>query len=101
MHKLKEETFVVVAGCLNIELDRAEVLLRPGDQITVPPGVWHQFHTKTGVIFEEISTTAHPADSYYRDKAIEKLSSAERKTIVDHWGRFQIDEQLRNARIPG
>ena len=95
MHKLKEETFLVIRGELVIELDGEEKILKPGNQITVPPGIWHKFHTDTGVVFEEISTTAFPNDSVYRDKNINKLSSSQRKTIVDHWGRFQIDEQLR------
>ena len=29
------------------------------------------------------------------------MSSAQRKTIVDHWGRFQIQDQLRNVELPG
>lgn len=101
MHKLKEETFVVLDGELVSELDGQERILRPGDQLTVPPGVWHSFHTNTGVVFEEISTTAFPDDSYYRDRNIDELSSAQRKTLVDHWGRFQINEQIRKSRITG
>lgn len=101
MHKLKEETFLVVYGELVIELDGDERILRPGDQLTVPPGVWHCFHTNTGVVFEEISTTAFPSDSYYRDNNIAQLSSAQRKTVVDHWGRFQINAQLRKSNITG
>jgi hypothetical protein len=27
------------------------------------------------------------------------LTSKQRKTSVDHWGRFQITEQLRGARL--
>ena len=38
--------------------------------------------------------------SVYRDPAINKLSSAQRKTVVDHWGRFQLTEQLRAAKLP-
>jgi len=101
LHKLKEETFVVLKGDLVIELDGVERTLRPGDQLTVPPGVWHSFYTDTGCVFEEISTTAHPNDSYYRDRKIAELSSAQRKTVVDHWGRFQISEQIRFAKITG
>ena len=96
MHKLKEETFLVVTGELNIELDGIEKILRPGEQLTVPAGVWHRFTTNTGVIFEEISTTAHKDDSYYRDNKISELNSKQRKTVVDHWGRFTISEQLLN-----
>jgi len=97
-HKLKEETFIVLWGDLISELDGRERILKPGDTLTVPPGVWHCFRTETGCVFEEISTTAYPNDSVYRDPAINALTSKQRKTIVDHWGRFQITEQLRGAR---
>ena len=79
-HKLKEETFLVLWGELISELDGREQVLRPGDTLTVPPGVWHCFWTETGCVFEEISTTAFPNDSVYRDPAINKLTSEQRKT---------------------
>ena len=94
-HKLKEETFLVLWGELISELDGRERVLKPGDTLTVPPGVWHCFRTETGCVFEEISTTAYSNDSVYRDPNINALTSKQRKTIVDHWGRFQITEQLR------
>jgi sialic acid synthase SpsE/quercetin dioxygenase-like cupin family protein len=99
-HKLKEETFLVLWGELISELDGRERVLRPGDTLTVPPGVWHCFRTDTGCVFEEISTTAFSNDSVYRDPAINALTSKQRKTLVDHWGRFQLTEQLRNAQAP-
>lgn len=99
-HKLKEETFLVLWGELHIELDQRRKVLMPGDTTTVLPGVWHRFWTDTGCVFEEISTTAHPNDSVYRDPEINGLTSAQRKTIVDHWGRFQLTEQLRSGRVP-
>lgn len=95
-HKLKEETFLVLWGELVSELDGRERVLRPGDTLTVPPGVWHCFRTDTGCVFEEISTTAYSNDSVYRDPAINQMTSKQRKTLVDHWGRFQLTEQLRN-----
>ena len=98
MHKLKEETFLVLFGELNIELEGVPHTLRPGEQITVMPGVWHQFDSKIGCVFEEISTTAYATDSYYRDPKISLLTSDQRKTKVDHWGRFVIDKQLRRAK---
>jgi len=94
MHKLKEETFLVLSGDLIIELDGVEHILGPGEQVTVMPGVWHQFTTNKGAVFEEISTTAHRNDSTYRDSKINNLEHSERKTVVDHWGRFQINKSL-------
>ena len=75
-------------------------MLQPGDTLTVLPGVWHRFWTETGCVFEEISTTAHPNDCVYRDPAINRLTSQQRKTMVDHWGRFQLSDQLRAAEVP-
>ena len=96
-HKLKEETFIVTWGTLSIFVDGKERVLNPGDILTVYPGVWHSFSTATGCVFEEISTTAVAGDSVYKAASIDKLKSEERKTIVDHWGRFQITEQLVDA----
>ena len=97
-HKLKEETFLVLWGELVSELDGRERVLKPGDTLTVPPGVWHCFRTDTGCVFEEISTTAYSNDSVYRDPDINNLTSKQRKTVVDHWGRFQLTEQLRGTK---
>lgn len=97
-HKLKEETFIVLWGELISDLDGRERVLKPGDSLTIPPGVWHSFRTEVGCVFEEISTTAYSNDSVYRDPEINALSSAQRKTNVDHWGRFQIAEQLRGKK---
>ncbi len=90
----KEETFVVLWGELISSLDDKVYKLYPGDKLTVLPGVWHNFKTEKGCIFEEISTTAHKNDSVYRDNRINKLTSTQRKTVVDHWGTYQIDDQI-------
>ena len=100
-HKLKEETFLVLSGTLYCELDGRRYTLQRGDTLLVLPGVWHRFWTEDGAIFEEISTTHYKDDSVYRDARINEMSSAQRKTIVDHWGRFQIQDQLRNVELPG
>lgn len=89
-HSLKEETFQVLHGTLETEVEGHRHTLQPGETMLIQPGVWHSFWTDTGVIFEEISTTHHNGDSTYRDKAINRRTREERKTIVDHWGRFQI-----------
>ena len=100
-HKRKEETFLVLWGSLHCEVDGRIKVLEPGDSMLVLPGVWHRFWTETGCVFEEISTTHFPNDSVYRDDAINRLSSKQRKTEVDHWGRFQIADQLLSAEVPG
>lgn len=89
-HAKKEETFQILYGTLNAEVDGHKHTLQPGETILIQPGVWHSFGTESGVIFEEISTTHYNDDSYYKDKAINSLKRSERKTMVDHWGRFQL-----------
>jgi sialic acid synthase SpsE/quercetin dioxygenase-like cupin family protein len=89
-HKLKEETFQVLHGELIVNVDNHVRTLKPGETCLVMPGVWHSFGTETGCVFEEISTTHYNNDSYYKDKAINKIERFERKTVVDHWGRFQM-----------
>ncbi len=90
-HRLKEETFQVLWGEMYLDIDGEERLLRPGDTAVVLPGAWHKFRTDTGCVVEEISTTHHNNDSVYKDPAINKLPREERKTVVKHWGRFEIN----------
>lgn len=92
-HKVKDETFQVLYGTLDVDIEGKRRTLYPGDTIWVPRGVWHGFKTDTGVIFEEVSTTAKEAvgDSYYVDKEIAKKPRAERKTRLLNWGRHQFD----------
>jgi len=92
-HKLKEETFQVLYGEMHVMVDGHRKKLFPGETHLVLPGVWHAFWTDTGCVFEEISTTHHNNDSVYRDKDIQKLERHERKTVVDHWGRYQLGRQ--------
>jgi N-acetylneuraminate synthase len=89
-HKRKEETFQVLWGTLEMSVDGRRRTLAPGDVQVIQQGVWHEFWTESGVIFEEISTTHFHDDSYYEDKAINRTTRAERKTLVNHWGRYQI-----------
>ncbi|PPR63507.1 MAG: N,N'-diacetyllegionaminic acid synthase [Alphaproteobacteria bacterium MarineAlpha4_Bin2] len=96
-HELKDETFQVLFGQLQIQVDGKQSVLSPGQICLVQPGTWHSFWTETGVVFEEISTRDVSGDSYYRDKSINRMERSERKTIVDHWGRFQLPEVLGNV----
>jgi len=90
-HARKEETFQVLYGELECTVDGHHRKLVPGESVVVMPGVWHSFGSKSGVVFEEISSRDYDNDSFYEDKSINKLARAERKTVVDHWGRFQIN----------
>lgn len=93
-HKLKEETFQVLYGELNVNVDGKQRKLTAGDIHLVMPGVWHSFSTDKGCVFEEVSTTHYNEDSVYRDSSINALKRQERKTRVDHWGRFQLPDKL-------
>ncbi len=96
-HKLKEETFQVLSGIMNLNIDGREKKLIPGDTALVLPGTWHKFNTKAGFIAEEISTTHYSHDSVYKDSKINDMKREERKTIVKHWGRFEIFKKLNNT----
>jgi sialic acid synthase SpsE/mannose-6-phosphate isomerase-like protein (cupin superfamily) len=89
-HKRKEETFQILWGVLEAVIEGRPRTLYPGDTLLIQQGVWHEFWTESGVIFEEISTTHYNDDSYYEDKAINSIPRATRKTVVNHWGRYQI-----------
>ena len=89
-HKRKEETFHILWGVLQLEVDGRKRTLYPGDLMLLLQGVWHEFWTDTGCIFEEISTTSYPNDSFYEDKEINAMPRDARKTVVNHWGRYQI-----------
>ncbi|MDA9369384.1 N-acetylneuraminate synthase family protein [Amylibacter sp.] len=95
MHKLKEETFIVSFGTLKLSLNSDVYELNPGDQITVPTGVWHKFETTTGCVFEEISTTAYPDDSYYKDPKISNMPRDTRKTKVTNWSGYVLSEKIK------
>jgi D-lyxose ketol-isomerase len=63
------------------------------ERLTILPGVWHSFWIETGCVFEEVSTTHHNHDSIYRDPEINDLPRQARKTVVNHWGRYQLGDE--------
>ena len=82
-HKVKEETFVILFGKINLEVDNIKSTLSQGDIITINPGQVHYFETKNGAIIEEISSTHNVSDSFYVDENISK--NPDRKTFVSYW----------------
>lgn len=84
-HIKKEETFLVLSGEAEIEVNGWRKTYRPGEMVVVKPGEWHKFQTSHGVILEEISTTHHNDDSVYSDLAINRMGRNERKTVVKNW----------------
>ncbi len=82
-HKQKEETFHLLYGEIDLALDGKTNLLRPGDVVTIEPGVRHAFRTASGAVIEEISSTHFQNDSFYSDPAI--AANSNRKTLLTYW----------------
>ncbi len=82
-HKRKEETFQILSGELFLDLGHGEKVYRPGDIVLVEQGVKHSFRSEAGAVFEEISSTHYPDDSYYDD--LEILKNKNRKTEMTFW----------------
>jgi sialic acid synthase SpsE/quercetin dioxygenase-like cupin family protein len=82
-HNLKDETYHILHGEIQLKLDGIEKTCTANDIVTIPRGVRHGFVTSTGVVIEEISTCYTQGDSLYTDPAIEK--NLERKTYVTYW----------------
>lgn len=97
-HKKKDETFHVLRGELEVTIEgKNKKVLQPGDSLWMPRGVWHEFTTSTGAIFEEVSTTSHNDDSFYLDREIAKLPREDRKTRLMNWGRHQFDDAVEDT----
>ncbi len=84
-HKAKEETFHMLWGDLEVDLEGDIIHLKPGDKLLVERDQLHAFRTETGCVFAEISTRSIRSDSYYADERIARMDPMERKTIVEGW----------------
>lgn len=84
-HKLKEETFQVLSGSLDLTVGDQAYHLAPGEIFTVEPYSPHSFTSADGCVFEEVSTTHAVKDSYYDDTKIQMMDPMERKTILTDW----------------
>jgi sialic acid synthase SpsE/quercetin dioxygenase-like cupin family protein len=84
-HRLKEETFQLLWGDLEVQLNESRLRLQRGQKFLVPRTVDHGFTTIGGAIFEEISTRSVKGDSYYADEHIRQLDPMERKTVLESW----------------
>ena len=84
-HKIKEETFQILSGTLDLTIEGVTHHLNPGEIYTVERFKPHSFSSVDGCVFEEISTTHARNDSYYDDPSIQKLDPMDRKTILTEW----------------
>jgi len=82
-HQLKDETYHILYGELDVRLDGELRKLKKNDILAIPVKVRHELYTQKGAIIEEISSVYEPSDSYYTDHTINE--NAHRKTLVSHW----------------
>ena len=87
-HKLKEETFHVLYGDVEVTLNSKSHRYSSGDVVTVEREVRHAFRTQNGVVIEEISSSHSSSDSYYTDPAI--AQNENRKTFMT----YNLDKSL-------
>ena len=69
-HKIKEESFFMLHGEVNLILNNKKFILKEGMLKTIKPKIKHKFYSKKGCIIEELSTTSKKNDSFYLDKKI-------------------------------
>jgi N-acetylneuraminate synthase len=84
-HKIKEETFQVLSGTLELTVENKIYHLRAGEVFTVERLKPHSFTSIDGCVFEEVSTTHIRNDSFYEDAKIQSMDPMERKTILTDW----------------
>jgi N-acetylneuraminate synthase len=80
-HHEKNETFRVLRGSLDLEVDGNCIHLGEGEEFLIPRGSWHRFSSLPGAVVEERIDTSGE-DSQYEDSRIQELARHERKTIV-------------------
>ena len=83
LHKIKEETFRVLYGSLEVVVDGKMWVLNQAEQLIIYPNQLHSFKGIGDAIFEEISSTHQIKDSFYDDETINQLDVLERKTITE------------------
>ncbi len=84
-HRIKEETFRLLWGDLEVKLNDNTVHMQPGDKLLIERGDIHGFSSVGGAIVQEVSTTHVVGDSDYEDPRIRELDPMQRKTILESW----------------
>jgi len=87
-HLKKEETFHVLYGDVNINVNGIDKEFKTGDMVIIERATKHGFSSRKGAIFEEISTTHYNDDSFYEDAEI--LKNNNRKTNMVFWADWFI-----------
>ena len=82
-HKLKDETYHLLHGEIDLVLDGQPRKCARNDVVIIPRGVRHSFSSAAGAVIEEISSSYSQGDSYYTDPVI--TQDPNRKTYVTNW----------------
>jgi sialic acid synthase SpsE/quercetin dioxygenase-like cupin family protein len=82
-HTLKDETFHILYGEIDLVLGGERRRCVQNDIIVIQRGVKHEFRSSTGAVIEEVSSTHSKDDSGYTDPVIGR--NIERKTYVTNW----------------
>ncbi len=82
-HKVKDESFFLLFGDLNLKLNNIEVPIKEGEIVSITPKTIHEFSSTNGAIIEEVSTSHLDNDSFYVDETINQNKN--RKTVVQYW----------------
>jgi sialic acid synthase SpsE/quercetin dioxygenase-like cupin family protein len=82
-HEFKDETYHILYGEIDLELDGKAKKCKANDVVVISKGIRHGFKTSSGTVIEEVSSTYKPGDSHYTDNSIE--TNPNRKTFVTYW----------------
>jgi N-acetylneuraminate synthase len=82
-HIKKEETFELLYGDCELNLNGKNIELEVGKPILISRGVNHSFASKNGCVVEEVSTTHHLNDSKYENVEISSLDLSKRKVYIN------------------
>ncbi len=68
-HKIKDETFYIIEGIVEMVVDDDRSRMYSGDTIRLRPNTYHSFAGITGAKILEVSTQHFENDSYRKDKS--------------------------------
>ena len=69
----KEETFRCRRGVVHLQVDGTEIVLRPGDQHTIPPDTLHSFRAgPEGAVVSEFSSTSRDELDVFTDPNVRR-----------------------------
>ena len=74
----KEETFRCRRGLVTLRVDGLDIVLRPGEQFTIPPDTLHSFRAgPDGAVVSEFSSTSRDDLDVFTDPGVR------RETVID------------------